>query len=58
MCGVRGTRQRRIRQVRLAEDGVHPHLIVGVEVGRIMSFILPDGILPRSASASCQLCLP
>ena len=34
MAGVRGAHPRHIRQVRLAEDGVHPHLAVGVKVGR------------------------
>ena len=34
MAGVRGARPRRVRQVRLAEDGVHPHLAVGIEVRR------------------------
>ncbi len=33
MAGVRGAHPRRVRQVRLAEDGVHPHLAVGIEVG-------------------------
>jgi len=33
MGGVCGAHPRRIRQVRLAKDGVHPHLAVGGEFG-------------------------
>ena len=34
MGGIRGAHPRRIIQVRLAHHRVHPHLAVGVEVGR------------------------
>ena len=34
MGGVRGARPRRVSQVRLAHHRIHPHLAVGVEVGR------------------------
>ena len=32
MGGVRGTKPRRVRQVRLAEDGVFLHLAIGAEI--------------------------
>ena len=34
MSGVREANPRRVRQVRLAHHLIHPHLAVGVEVGR------------------------
>ena len=34
MGGICGTNPHRIRQIRLAEDGIDAHLAIGVEVGR------------------------